>query len=106
AVAGREGVEVQAPELMRALVAMALDERGREIVFPAAHRLHETRLECLQVGARCHLAGLGADAHQDAPEHRGGEIDVEFGGSAVERFGEDRSEERRVGKEWRVGWWG
>ena len=92
AVARREGVLVRAPQLVRALLAMALDERGIEIVFPAAHRLHETRLECLQVGARRHLAGLGADAHQDAPEHRGGKIDVEFGGSAVERFGEDALE--------------
>ena len=92
AVARGEGVPVDAEQARRALLAVALDERGVEIVLPAAHRLDQALLERFQVRLRRHLAGPGADAHQDAPERRGRQVDVELRGDAVERLGQDALE--------------
>ena len=85
---GKRGC-VDAKQFIPARFPVPLDERGVQVVLPAAHRPDQARLERLEIRRSRHLARPRADAHEDAAERGRREIDVEIRGHAVERLGED-----------------
>src|SRR5689334_25119795 len=81
-----------------------LDRHG--VRGPALAHAIERRAQVADPGGRRVVRVVGEHFEQSAADdllalgHRGGEIRLVHG-----RDGEVRSEERRVGKEWRLGWW-
>src|SRR5207248_10296967 len=85
---------------MRWTAALELDHRPPtgdvERAFTAVEQT-EDRFQVLALGAK---TGVIGGEEQGAPLQRGVPV-----GAALRQRVEERSEERRVGKEWRCGWW-
>ncbi len=89
AIARRQRAVELAIERVAARFAKRRDQRGSQVVIPAAGSLSEPLLELADVVGR-NLPGRGPHGDQHARERRLGELHVEFRARPVERLQQDR----------------